>query len=233
MQRPRGPKSGAREMSFRSTACRSARALAALGCFVVCPFALGAEKMALSLEHIADVPLGWPYDAPGLRVPGSRGNTQYDPSLRHIFANVQTLGRLAEIDPISDTVIGHIDLTGADGNDGLLIEPLLHLALVACEGNDRLFVMDLKTRSVVNSFDHIKDPDVLASDPDLSLLYVAGESPLVFVFRLAAGGVSEIPGGLPGPSAHVVSVDPATHYTYFPLLNVDGRTVLRVMRSVP
>jgi len=33
-----------------------------------------------------------------------------------------------------------------------------------------------------------------------------------------------------GPHAHVVGVDPVTHQTYFPLMNLDGRNVLRIMR---
>jgi YVTN family beta-propeller protein len=116
-------------------------------------------------SRVTTIPLG-----------GEVGNTQYDPSSRHIFVNVQTLGKLAEIDPITDTVVGHIALPGADGNHGLLIEPLLRLAFVACEGNDRLLVVDLTTKTVVNPLTISRDPDVLAYDPGLGLLYVAGES---------------------------------------------------------
>jgi hypothetical protein len=32
------------------------------------------------------------------------------------------------------------------------------------------------------------------------------------------------------PHAHTVSVDPKTHLVYFPLENVDGRPVLRIMK---
>jgi len=34
------------------------------------------------------------------------------------------------------------------------------------------------------------------------------------------------------PHAHTVAVDPKTHLVYFPLENVDGRPLLRIMRPV-
>ncbi|MGF6300041.1 hypothetical protein OKW42_003371 [Paraburkholderia sp. WC7.3d] len=69
-----------------------------------------------------------------------------------------------------------VDLPGARGSRGLYIVAQLHLAFVACEGNDRLLTLNLLTRQVVQSFD-----------------------------------------------------DPSTHRAYFPLKNIDGRPVLRVM----
>jgi hypothetical protein len=33
-----------------------------------------------------------------------------------------------------------------------------------------------------------------------------------------------------GPNAHVVAIDPTSHLAYFPLKDVHGATVLRIMR---
>jgi YVTN family beta-propeller protein len=161
---------------------------------------------------------------------GEVGNTQYDPVSRHIFSNVQTRNQLLEIDPATDTVIERIDLPGAQGNHGLLIESGQHRAFIACEGNDKLLVLDLQTKKVTASFDVGKDPDVLAFDPGLHYLYVAGEAGVASIFKVEAGNVSKIGDGFVGPNAHVVAVDPSTHQTYFPLMNLHGRTVLRIMR---
>ena len=49
------------------------------------------------------------------------------------------------------------------------------------------------------------------------------------MFRVASGRISRVGEGLLGPNAHVVAVDPQTHKTYFPLMNLDGKTVLRIM----
>jgi YVTN family beta-propeller protein len=160
---------------------------------------------------------------------GEIGNTQYDPVSRHIFVNVQSRRQLLEIDPATDRIITRIDLPGARGNHGLLIEPQQRLAFIACEGNNKLLVLDMRTMRVTSSFDVGQDPDVLAFDPQLHLLYVAGEAGIVSMFKAEAGNVSKIGDGRVGPNAHVVAVDESTHRAYFPLKNVQGQATLRIM----
>ncbi|MDR6376298.1 YVTN family beta-propeller protein [Paraburkholderia caledonica] len=171
-----------------------------------------------SNRRIKAIPLG-----------GEVGNTQYDPVSRHIFVNVQSRGQLVEIDPTTDAIVARIDLPGARGNHGLYIVSQPHLAFVACEGNDRLLTLNLLTRQVVQSFDVGADPDVIAFDPGAGTLYIAGEAGIVSMFAVGSSTVSKIGEGRIGPNAHVVAVDPSTHRAYFPLKNVDGRPVLRVM----
>jgi DNA-binding beta-propeller fold protein YncE len=161
---------------------------------------------------------------------GEVGNTQYDPTSGHVFANVQTRNQLIEIDPTTDKVLERIDLPGAEGNHGLLIEPEERRAFIACEGNDKLLVLDLRTKKVTASFDVGKDPDVLAFDPGLHYLYVAGEAGIVSMFNVEGATVSRIGEAFLGPNAHVVAVDPVTHQAYFPLMNLNGRAVLRITR---
>jgi YVTN family beta-propeller protein len=169
--------------------------------------------------RVATIPLG-----------GEVGNTQYDPVSRRIFANVQTRRQLVEIDPATDKVTERIDLPGAEENHGLLIEPERRVAFIACEGNDKLLILDLQTKKVTASFDIGGGPDVLAFDTGLHRLYVAGEAGIVSTFNVEAGHATKISDALVGPHAHVVGVDSATHQAYFPLMNLDGRTVLRIMR---
>jgi YVTN family beta-propeller protein len=162
---------------------------------------------------------------------GEVGNTQYDPASKHIFANVQTRNELVEIDPATDEVVGRTHLPGSRGNHGLLIEPLGRLAFVACEDNDRLLVLNLRTKKLLATFSTGKGPDVLAFDSARDLLYVASESGIVSLFRRQGDGVSKVGEGFVGPNAHVVAVDPLTHDVYFPLIDVNGRTALRIMRT--
>ncbi|NPT58434.1 YncE family protein [Paraburkholderia elongata] len=171
-----------------------------------------------SNTRIATIPLG-----------GEVGNTQYDPVSRHIFVNVQSRRKLVEIDPANDRILAQINLPGARGNHGLLIDPQQRLAFIACEGNDKLLVLDMHTMHVTSSFDVGQDPDVLAFDPQLHLLYVAGEAGIVSMFKVKAGQVSKIGDGRVGPNAHIVAVDDSTHHAYFPLRNVQGQATLRIM----
>lgn len=160
---------------------------------------------------------------------GEAGNTQYDPVSRHMFVNVQTRRQLVEIDPSTDTITDRIDLPGANGNHGLAIVAQQHRAFIACEGNNRLLVLDMPTKRVIQSLEVGGQPDVLAYDPGRDLLYVAGETGVVSMFRVSGTAVDKIGEGLVGPNAHVVGVDTATHRVYFPLKNVNGRPALRIM----
>ncbi|HEV2607641.1 MAG TPA: YncE family protein [Xanthomonadaceae bacterium] len=161
---------------------------------------------------------------------GEVGNSQYDPVSRHVFANVQGLSQLVEIDPATDTVVARIDLPGARGNHGLLIDPQRRLAFIACEDNAKLLVLNLTTHRIVASFDVGRDPDVLAIDPEPGWVYVASEAGVVSVFKAQAGTVTRIGEGMLGSNAHVVAVDPTSHLSYFPLKDLRGETVLRIMR---
>ncbi|MBB2926485.1 YncE family protein [Paraburkholderia silvatlantica] len=174
-------------------------------------------------------------DVPGNRriatipLDGEVGNSQYDPVSRHIFVNVQTRRQLVEIDPATNAIVARTDLPGAKGNHGLLIVPESRLALIACEDNDRLLVLDMRTMKVVEAFDVGGDPDVLAFDAALHLAYVAGEAGVVSMFSVGVPRVSKIGDGRVGPNAHVVTVDTQTHRTWFPLKDVEGHPVLRIM----
>ena len=168
--------------------------------------------------RLAIIPLG-----------GEVGNTQYDLVSKHIFANVQTREQLVEIDPTTDTVIARIDLPGAKGNHGLLIEAEQRRAFIACQGNGKLLALNLESRKVIDSFSVGADPDVLAYDPVRHELYVAAESGVVSLFRVESGRTAKIGNALLAPNAHVVAVDPESHKSYFPLINIGGKTILRIM----
>ncbi|MEX3955293.1 YncE family protein [Trinickia sp. EG282A] len=173
-----------------------------------------------SNQRIATIALG-----------GEVGNTQYDPLSRHVFVNVQTRNELVEIDPALDRVVGRFALPGARHNHGLLIDPDDHVAFIACEGNDKLLVLDMGSKRVVRSFGLGSGPDVLAFDTASKTLYVAGEAGIVSMFSMKSGDARKIGEGRIGPNAHIVAVDARTHRSYFPLRNVGGQPVLRVMEA--
>lgn len=168
-----------------------------------------------------------------LAMGGEVGNTQYDPVSRHVFVNVQTRNRLVEIDPATDRIVRSVDLPSAQHNHGLLIDAQDHLAFVACDGNNRLLVLDMRTMQVAQSFTVGKDPDVLAFDSRAGVLYVAGEAGIVSMFGVKGASVMKLGEGRLGPNAHVVAVDAAPHRAYFPLKDIGGRPLLRIMAPRP
>lgn len=163
---------------------------------------------------------------------GEAGNSQYDPVSGHVFVNVQTRNDLVEINPETDRIVARHPLSGAERNHGLLIVPDRRLAFVACEGNARLLIVDLRTMRVVAADSVGESPDVLAFDPAFSLLYVASESGVLSVFHVRGNTVFKAWQARVDVTAHSVAVDTRTHRVYLPLEDIHGKPVLRVMQPM-
>jgi DNA-binding beta-propeller fold protein YncE len=146
----------------------------------------------------------------------------------YVFANVQMLGQLVEIDPVRMRVIRRIPLSRCAGNHGLLIDVQTRSAFIACEDNATLLWLDMRTKRVRGTWIIGDDPDVLALDPNTHRLYVAAESGVVSVFQTGRN-VYRLWQGFFAPAAHTVAVDSQARVVYFPLENVSGRPTLRVM----
>ena len=161
---------------------------------------------------------------------GEVGNSQYDPVSRRILVDVQTRDEIVAIDPRTDTVVRRTRLPDVCNDDhSLLLDAPARLAFVACDGNARLLLVDMRDMRVLSVHRTGHDPDVLAFDPGLQRLYVASESGVVTVFHLQGRRLRLLGRGHLAYEAHSVAVDPRTHRVYFPLQNVDGRGVLRIM----
>src|SRR5207237_6501865 len=137
---------------------------------------------------------------------------------------------VATIDPRTDRVIARHKLAGASHPHGMAVDAGGRRLFVANEGNATLLIVDLVTTRIVGSVSVGKDPDVLAFDPEWHRLYVAAESGEVTVFTERKGGLT-LYGRITMPHAHTVSVDPRTHLVYFPLQDVEGRPLLRIMAA--
>lgn len=160
---------------------------------------------------------------------GQAGNVGHDPVSDRVVVNLRSKGKLAEIDPATDTVVALHPLPGALENHGLLIAPAARLAFVACEGNSVLLTLDLDGMRVVSSHPVGAAPDTMAFDPGLGLLYVASESGVLTIFRVEGKTVAKVGEVFVGSRAHSVAVAPDTHLVYLPLENVERRPVLRVL----
>lgn len=172
---------------------------------------------AMTNELITVIPLG-----------GGAGNTVYDSGSGRILVAVHEKNELVEIDPATAKIVGRHSLPGIESPHGIALDLNARLAFVAGEDNHKLAVVDLTNMQVLAVYPVGKDPDVLAFDPGLKQLYVSAESGNVTVFREKGKALVNI-GGLSMAHAHTVSVDAGTHLVYFPLQNLDGHPVLRIM----
>ncbi len=173
---------------------------------------------ATSNTLVKSIPLG-----------GFAGNTVYDPTSGRILVAVHGVNELDSIDPASTTIVGKLSLPGIQNPHGIALDTSNHLAFVAGEGNHSLAVVDLTAMKVLSTHQVGEDPDVLAFDPGLKRLYVSAESGTVSVFQ-EKGKDLRLIGEFNMPHAHSVSVDPKTHLVYFPLENIDGHPLLRIMK---
>ena len=148
----------------------------------------------------------------------------------HVLANVQSIGELVEIDPKTQFVVGRHDLIGGRWPHGLLVDSKDRLAFVACEGDAKLLVVDLRDFQVKQVLETGNDPDVLALDSGLGRLYVACEADVLSIFNVNDEKLSKLEDARPGNHCHSVCVNPLTHLVYLPLKNVNGHPVLRIMR---
>lgn len=160
---------------------------------------------------------------------GEVGNTQYDPVSHLIYACVQTRNELVAINPETDKIQARYRLPGGEHPHGFYIDDQHGKAYIACEGDNKLLVFDMKNHSVDNVLPVADGPDVLAFDRGLQLLYVACESGSVALFRYSNCQLEKVGNVNVGPNSHSVSVDSETHRAYFPLKNVNGSPILRIM----
>lgn len=159
---------------------------------------------------------------------GGAGNTVYDSGSGHILVAVHRLNELVEIDPANMKIIGRYKLPGIENPHGIALDGTDRLAFIAGEKNHSLAVFDLNAKKLLASHQVGDDPDVLAFDPGLKRLYVSAESGTVTVFEEKGNDLHSL-GQFFMPHAHTVSADPKSHLVYFPLENISGHPVLRIM----
>jgi DNA-binding beta-propeller fold protein YncE len=175
---------------------------------------------ATTNKLIQNIPLG-----------GGAGNTVYDPGSGHILVAVHGLNQLVVIDPAEMKTINRYPLTGLENPHGIALDVAGRFAFIAGEENHALAVFDLKASKLIAVHPVGDDPDVLAYDAGLKMLYVSAESGMVKVLQQTGNDLRQV-GQCNMPHAHTVSVDAGTHLVYFPLENLGGHPMLRIMRPV-
>jgi len=177
---------------------------------------IDAQKNSL----VTSIPLG-----------GGAGNTVYDSGADRILVAVHGKNELVTIDPLRAKITARTPLTWLDDPHGIALDVENRLAFVAGEGNNKLVVVDLKTMQIGPPLSVGRDPDVLAFDNGTKRLYVAAESGHITVFQEANRTLEPV-GEIHLPHGHTVAVDSKTHLVYFPLEDLDGKPVLRIMEWV-
>jgi DNA-binding beta-propeller fold protein YncE len=174
-------------------------------------------------KRLATIPMG-----------GEVGNSQYDPVTGLVFVDVQTRDDIVSIDPKTSRITHRYPLPAICKDDhGLLLDAPARLAFVACDDDAKLLVLDMRTMHVLSVHKTGSGPDVLAFDAGLRRLYVASESGIVAIFQLQGNSLHLLGRSYLAYEAHSVAIDPLTHWAYFPLQDVGGIGVMRIMAPTP
>jgi DNA-binding beta-propeller fold protein YncE len=165
---------------------------------------------------------------------GEVGNVQYDATSARLYAPIQSRNELGVFDPVGNKRLGAYRLPGCKHPHGLAIAPDTAIGFVACDENDVLLTVDLRTGNILGHLPLGHDPDVLAMDPISRRLYVAAESGMLSTFDTTnPASPTSLGDVFVGTNAHSVSVDPTSHQLYFPLADAGGISVLRILKPNP
>ena len=171
-------------------------------------------------ETIIDARTGVPRGT--VHLGGTVGNVAYDPVSEHMLVDLQSRNQLAVIDPATRSVLRRVPLPGCEDDHGLALDSPARLAFIACDINSALLTVDLNTWRVTATNIVGVEPDVLAFDHNAGRLYVAAESGWVTVLQLHGYRLRVTYSNYLANDAHVVTVDPVTGRSYFPVLGASG-----------
>ncbi len=162
---------------------------------------------------------------------GEVGNTHYDSSSGLVYSTVQTRDELVAIDPNALRILKRYKLEGCKGPHGFYIDAKTRYAIITGEDDASYVVFDLADHKILSRGSVGRGPDVLAFDEITHRLYIASESGVVTVLKVSEGKVTKVGEAFFEDHAHTVSVDAASHLVFFPLQNLGGHPVLRIMKA--
>jgi outer membrane protein assembly factor BamB len=148
---------------------------------------------------------------------GEVGNGGYDPDTDRMLIALEGRNELAVIDPDAMTMKFRVALPDCDYPHQVAIDQQDRLVFVACAYNATVVSVDENTWNVVGHYPVGQGVDVLAYDSNARRLYAAAESGIVAVLVLHDHNVPVTGSGHLADGAHVVTVDPDTHQTYYPV----------------
>jgi len=163
------------------------------------------------------------------------GMPQYDPVARLVYLNLQDLDMMTVIDPATDKVVtpGYA-VAPCKGNHGMALDVEHRRAFLACEGNERMAVLDLDTHKVVTTLPVAADPDVIKYDPGLKRIYVACYSGAISVFQEDDPDHFRKLEDFPVQhKVHSLAIDERTHRLYVPEEEENGKPVARMIVYEP
>ncbi len=168
---------------------------------------------------------------------GEAGNVAFDDGAAKasatVLVDVQSSNELVAIDPVTRAIRHRTRLGGCDHDHGLVELAPRRLAFIACDGNNKLLVLNLASGRITERFSLGRDPDILSLDPANATLLVAAESGTATVFRLDPSGLKLRGRALLADGVHVVAVHLTAALADWPLADAHHHPQLLITRTRP
>ena len=169
-----------------------------------------------------------------LHFPSETGMAQFDPVSKHVYVNLRSTDKIAEIDPADDKVIAHYPVGRCDFNHGLALDPANRRAFLLCVGNNLFTVFALDSHRPIAYIPLPEGADDVAFDPALHRIYVTCESGAISVIQEDdANHFRKLEDFPVAPGIHTLAVDVTTHRLYAPEAEEAGRDVSRILVFEP
>lgn len=165
-----------------------------------------------------------------LRFNSETGMPQYDTVAKKVYVNLRNVNEVAEIDPATDTVVGHYPVAGCRYNHGMAVDSDHHRGFLLCNGTRTLIVFALDTHRAVAHLPIPAGADVVKFDPGLGRIYAACSSGFIAVFQQEdADHYRKLEDFPVQKMVHSLAVDTATHRVYTPEQQEYGKPVARMI----
>jgi len=164
-----------------------------------------------------------------LRFDSETGTPGYDAIAKRIYVTLRSTNEIAEIDPLTDRVVGRYPVDGCRFDHGMAIDSEHHRAFLLCGQTHNLTVFSLDGHKAIAHFPIPAGADVVKFDAGNGRAYAACSSGAISIVQEDDPDHFRKIEDFPVQKlVHSVAVDPSTHRVYAPEQEEDGQPAARI-----
>jgi DNA-binding beta-propeller fold protein YncE len=165
-----------------------------------------------------------------LRFDSETGTPSYDAIAKRIYVTLRSTNEVAEIDPLTDRVVGRYPVEGCRFDHGMAVDSEHHRAFLLCGETHNLTVFSLDGHKAIAHFPIPAGADVVKFDAENGRVYAACSSGAISIVQEDDPDHFRKIEDFPVQKlVHSLAVDPSTHRVYAPQQEEDGQPVARIV----
>ena len=165
-----------------------------------------------------------------LRFDSETGTPGYDAIAKRIYVTLRSTDEVAEIDPLTDRVVGRYPVDGCRFDHGMAIDSEHHRAFLLCGQTHNLTVFSLDGHKAIAHFPIPAGADVVKFDAGNGRAYAACSSGAISIVQEDDPDHFRKIEDFPVQKLmHSHAVNPSTHRVYAPEQEEDGQPVARIV----